>query len=163
MAKRYGKNIVDVMLSDAQTLPSSSGAEDSTNMAYVGGPTGGKLRLAIYASSAIAIADAQSFIIELQTYSADTAASAISPFSNVNGGAQAPGGSGTSHDVAHFYPFHMSNTEGAVAFSAGDLIVDFGLPEANMALLGHDYVQLVYNVTANEGSETVDAFVYDAG
>ena len=151
------------MLSDAQTLPASSGAEDSTNMAYVGGPTGGKLRCRIHACSAIAIADAQSFIIELQTFSADTAASAISPFSNANDGGQAPGGSGTSHDVAHFYPFYMSDTEGAVAFTAGDLIIDFGLPEENMALLGHKYVQLVYNVTANEGSETVDAFIYESG
>ena len=79
MANRYGKNIVDVMLSDSQILPNATSV-DSTNMAYVGGQTGGKLRIAVYAAEAIAIATGQAFNIELQTFSSDTAASAISPF-----------------------------------------------------------------------------------
>ena len=162
MAKRYGKNIVDVMLSDSQILPNATSV-DSTNMAYVGGPTGGKLRIAVYAAEAIAIADGQAFNIELQTFSSDTAASAISPFSNANDGAQAAGGSGTSHDVAHMYLLHKTTADDAIAFTAGDLMVDIGLPEPMMALLGHDYVQLVYTTDANESSETVDAFIYESG
>ena len=150
------------MLSDGQTLPDATSV-DSTNMAYVGGPTGGKLRLAVYAKTAIAIASAQAFNIEFQAYSADTAASATSPFSNANDGAQAAAGSGTLHDEAHLYLIHKTSADGAIAFSAGDLIIDIGLPESNLALLSYDYVQLVYTTDATETGETVDAFVYEAG
>ena len=152
------------MLSDSQILPNATSV-DSTNMAYVGGQTGGKLRIAVYAAEAIAIATGQAFNIELQTFSSDTAASAISPFSNANKGAQAAGTSGTSHDVAHMYLLHKTSGDDAIAYTKGDLIVDIGLPEPMMALLGHDYVQLVYTTDADESgsNEDVDAFIYESG
>ncbi len=162
MANRYGKNIVDVMLSDGQTLPSTT-SEDSTNMAFVGGKTGGKLRCAVYAKTAISIATGQLLYIELQAYSADTAASATSPFSTANKGAQANIGSGTLEDNAHMYLLHKTTADGQLDFAAGDLIADIGLPEDNLALLSYDYVQLRYETDANESSETVDAFIYERG
>ena len=154
---RYGKTIIGEF-SDAQTLP-DSGAVDSTSMVYVGGPTGGQQWINVYATTAVTIATGQAFSIELQSYSADTAASAISPFSTSNGGG-IPQASGTSEPDAHYYILHKTSADGELAFAAGDLMTQCAIPEDMLRLLSHDYVQLVYTTDANESSETVTAFVW---
>ena len=154
----YGKTILGE-LSDAQALPNAT-AVDSTNMVYVGGKTGGSLWINIYANTAISIATGQAFNIEFQSYSADTAASAISPFSTANAGGMYEG-SGTSEDEAHVYLLHATNADGQLDFAAGDLMCSYGIPEDNLRLISHDYVQLVYTTDADESAtEKVDAFVW---
>ena len=154
----YGKTPLGE-LSDAQALPNAT-AVDSTNMVYVGGKTGGSLWINVYANTTIVIATAQAFSIEFQSFSTDTAASAISPFSTANKGGiyQA---TGTSEDEAHIYLLHKTSTEGELNFAAGDLMCSFGIPEDMLRLLSHDYVQLVYTTDADESAaEKVDAFVW---
>jgi hypothetical protein len=128
-------------------------------MVYIGGQTGGKLWIDVYANGTVAIATAQAFYIELQGYSSDTAASATAPFSNANQGG-IEGASGTAHSVAHMYLLHKTSADDAIAFSAGDLMAQIAIPEDMFRLLGYDYVQLRYETDANESSEKVDAFVY---
>ena len=160
--KRFGKNIIGE-LSDAQALPNATGV-DSTNMVYVGGPTNGKLWINVYAGTAISIATGQAFNIELQSFSTDTAASAISPFSTSNGGGVgAVAGAGTSEDNAHVYLLHKTSADAQLDFSAGSLICEFAIPETMLNLISHTYVQLRYLTDANESSETITAFVYDKG
>ena len=154
---RYGKTIIGE-LSDAQTLPDGT-AVDSTNMVFVGGPTGGQLWINVYAETAVVIATAQAFSIELQSYSADTAASAISPFSTSNKGG-IPQATGTSEPDAHYYLLYKTSADNELAFAAGDLITQCAIPEDMLRLLSHDYVQLVYTTDATETSETVTAFVW---
>lgn len=153
----YGKQILGE-LSDAQTLPNATAA-DSTNMVYVGNRTGGRLWIEVYANTAITIATGQAFSIEFQSYSADTAASAISPFSKDNESGYVVNSGGTSEPDAHIYLLHKTSADGELAFSAGDLITQFAIPEDMLNALGHDYVQLVYTTDADESSEKVDAFV----
>jgi len=153
----YGKTILGE-LSDAQTLPNAT-AVDSTAMVYVGGKTGGSLWINVYANTAVTIATGQAFNIEFQSFSADTAASAIPPFSTSNKGGMYQA-SGTAESDAHIYLLHKTSADGELAFAAGDLMCSFGVPEDLMRLLSHTYVQLVYTTDANESSETVDAFVW---
>lgn len=154
---RYGKVIVGE-LSDAQTLPDST-SEDSTNMVYIGGPTAGQLWINVYANTAITIATAQAFNIELEGYSSDTAASATPPFTKTNSGG-IPQASGTAENDAHYYLLHKTSADGELAFDAGDLITQCAIPEDLMRLKSYDYVQLKYTTDANESSEKVDAFVW---
>jgi len=148
----YGKQILGE-LSDAQTLPSTTSV-DSTNMVYVGDNTNGKLHIAVHACTAISIADGKALTIALQTWSADVAANAIAPFSSA--------GAVLANSTPVMNIFYGLASGGAMSWLAGDLIVDVAVPEDMMALFTtpHDYVQLVYTTTANESSETVDAFVY---
>ena len=149
---RYGINILGE-LSDAQALPDNTSA-DSTNMVFVGGLTNGKLYIQVRACSAISIADSKALTIELETYSSDTAASAIAPFSH--------DGAAHSHGSTSMRIFYVLASGGAVTYDAGEIIVDVAVPDQMMALFStpHTYVQLKYTTTANESSETVDAFVY---
>jgi len=146
-------------LSAAQTLPNAGGV-DSTNMGYIGlGNTGGRIWLDVYANTAITIATGQAFSIEFQSYSSDTAASAIPPFSTANAGGKA-GATGTAESDAHYYIMHKTSDDGELAFSAGDLMTQMAIPEDLLRLLSHDYVQLRYLTDADEHTEKVDAFIY---
>lgn len=158
MAAYYGKTILG-SLSDAQALPNATAA-DSTNMVYVGKQTNGAVWVAVYANTAITIATDKAFSIELQSYSADTAASAISPFSKDNDGGNVVASGATSEPDAHLYLLHKTSADGELAFSAGDLICEIGISGRMLDAIGHNYVQLVYTTDANESSEKVDAFVY---
>lgn len=145
-------------LSDNQTLP-NAGAEDSTNMVEIGGNTDGKLMLSIFANTAITIATTAAFSIELQAFTADTAASADSPYSKTNS-AGIPQASGTITAEAHMYLLHKTSADGELAFDADDLIYECALPDNMLRLISYDFVQLVYTTDGNEESETVDAFIW---
>ena len=158
MSAYYGKQIIG-SLSDAQTLPDSTSA-DSTNMVYVGKNTNGALWVNVYANTNISIATGQAINIELETFSADTAASAIAPFSTANYGGDVAYGAATAETNAHAYLLHKTDADGQLDFVAGDLICEFGIPSSMLDALGHTYVQLKYTTDADESSEKVDAFVY---
>lgn len=146
----YGLNILGE-LSDAQTLPNATTA-DSTNMVYIAGPTNGKLWIQVRANTAISIADTKQLKIEFEAYSSDTAASAVAPFST----------SGAVHGTAttSMAILDVTAAGGTAVWAAGEIMVDFAIPDKMLELLSYDYVQLKYTTTANESSEKVDAFVY---
>lgn len=148
----YGKEILGE-LSDAQTLPNATSV-DSTNMVYVGGKTNGKLHIQVRAKTAISIADTKALTIALETWSADVAASAVAPFSSA--------GAVLANSTPVMNIFYGLASGGAMSWLAGDLIVDVAVPDEMMALFTtpHTHVQLKYTTTADESSETVDAFVY---
>lgn len=146
----YGKRILGE-LSDAQTLPASTTA-DSTNMVYIGGPTNGGFAVYVYANNAVEIVTGQAFSIELEFFTADTAASALAPFSYNNSGTQTavPG---------HFYLYHKTSADDGAAWAAGELITMCVIPDELIALMNYDYVQLKYTTDADESDDKVDAFV----
>jgi len=146
----YGKQILGE-LSDAQTLPNAT-AVDSTNMVYVGDNTNGKLWIDVYANTAISIANTFVLHIDLQGFTADTAASATAPFSTA--------GAVLANTTPLYRILSITASGGATVFAAGDLMTQCAIPEDLFALLSYDFVQLVYTTTANESAETVDAFVY---
>ena len=152
---RYGYTIIKE-LSDAQALPNAT-TVDSTNMAYVGKGTNYGQVIYVFANTDITIATGQAFSIELESYSSDTAASAIAPFSVDNEGGKVAYGGGTAETNAHIYALHKTIADGELAFSAGDLIAEIPIPEKLLAALGHTYVQLKYTTDADESSEKVDA------
>ena len=161
MASKYGKIIVGDMLSDAQALGYGGSALDSTNMVNVGGQLDGRLWIDVYAQTAISIASGEYWYVELETFSADTAASAIAPFSADNQGG-INGASGTAETNAHQYLLHKTSADGQLDFSAGDFIGQLAVPEDMMRLLGHTFVQLkqITDKTDPGTDETIDAFVY---
>ena len=145
-------------LSDNQTLPNAT-SEDSTAMVEIGGPTNGQLMLSIFANTAISVATAQAFSIELQGFTADTAASADSFYSedNLGGINQA---TGTINAEGHHYLIYKTSADAQLDFSAGDLIWECALPDTMLNLISYDFVQVVYVTDADESSETVDAFIW---
>ena len=150
----YGKQVI-TMLSDGQALPNAT-AGDSTSMAFIGRRTGGGLVLSVYAKTALAVATGQAFSIELQGFTADTAASATSPFSTSNDGTQ---GSGTLEDNAHYYLIHKTSADGALDVSAGAMITQIVLPGELLDQLNYDWIQLVYSTDENLSAQTVDAIL----
>jgi hypothetical protein len=156
----HGKQILGE-LSDAQVIGYSGAKADSTNMVEIGGATGGQLWINVYAQTAISIATGEYFYIELESWSADLAASAIPPFSTSNsqGINQA---TGTAESDAHYYLLHKTSADGALVFAAGDLITQCAIPEDMLRLLSHDFVQLTYITDKTDPGvdETVDAFVW---
>ncbi len=161
MASKYGKIIVGAMLSDAQVLGYSAAQTDSSAMVNVGGQLDGRLWIDVYAQTAISIATGEYWYIEFESFSADTAASAIAPFSADNQGG-INGASGTAETNAHIYLLHKTSADGQLDFSAGDLICQMAVPEDLMRLLSHDFVQLtqITDKTDPGTDETIDAFVY---
>lgn len=158
--KTYGRTNTVGILSDAQALPNAT-AVDSTNMVEIGGSTNGQLMLSIFANTAISIATGQAFSIEIQAFTADTAASADSFYSEVNLGGINAETSGTANPEAHMYLLHKTSADAQLDFSAGDMIYECALPDNMLRLLSYDWVQLVYTTDADESStEKVDAFIW---
>ena len=148
----YGKQVL-AELSDAQTLPSST-TVDSTKMALIGASTDGGLVISVYAHTDISIATGQAFSIEVETYNADTAASARPPFTF----STSSPATYVFQANCHYYILHKTSADGALTFQAGDLITQY--------ILGPDqlwtdtYIQLKYTTDADESTESVDAFVH---
>ena len=154
----YGRTNIVGELSDAQDLPSAT-AVASDSMVYIGGQTGGKLWIDVYANTALSIATGQLLTIEIQGYTADTTGSATSPFSTANqSGIQ--GASGTLEDNAHYCLLQKTTADDQLDFTQYSLITQGAIPEDMFRLLSYDWVQLYYTTDANESSELVDAFVY---
>jgi len=156
---RYGNNVV-AELSDALVIGYGGTTADTTSMAYIGGQTGGQLWLRVYAHTAVSIATGEYWYIEFQAFTADTAASADSPFSTSNSGGinQA---TGTAETDAHYYPLHKTSADGTLAFAAGDLITEMAIPEKLCRLLSLDYVQLtnITDKTDPGADETIDVLL----
>ena len=125
----------DLVLSDAQALPSATAA-DSTNMIKTGGNTNGRMEIVVVATTALAVATGKAFNIELQTFTADTAASAASPY-----------------DDGHVYLIHKTSADAGIAVSAGDVICRYIVTEDEDA-----YVQLVFTTDEDLSAQTVTAF-----
>ena len=129
----------NMVLCDAQALPDTTSG-DSTNMVDVGVGAGNTAWLYVYANNDVEIASDQAFAMELQCFTADTAASAVSPI-----------------DDGHVELLTKTAADGEMAFAAGDLIGCWGLsPE----MLGTSrWVQLLFTTDADESDDDVDAFV----
>ena len=156
---RYGNNVV-AELSDAVAIGYDGSTADTTSMYHLVGQTGGQLWIRVYAHTAVTIGTGEYWYIEFQAYTADTAASADSPFSTANSGGinQA---TGTAEPEAHYYPLHCTSADGEASWAAGDLITEMAIPEKLCRLLSLDYVQLT-NVTdkTDPGTdETIDVLV----
>jgi hypothetical protein len=149
----YGKQVI-TQLATAMTLPNAL-TKDTTAMAFVGGSTNGALALSVYAVTAFAVATAKTFSIELQSYSADTAASAIPPFSTANTGL-----TGTAESDAHYYVMHKTAADGAMAISAGSLITQCIIPQELLDKLAHDWVQLTFLTDEDLSAQTVDVILH---
>lgn len=159
MANNYhGRVNIVGELSDAQALPNAT-SSDSTNMVDIGDPTLSHLWIDVYTESGLTVSTGNAFSIELESYSADTAASAIPPFTKDNGGG-IQGASGTAESDAHMYLIHKTSADGELAFSANDLVTQIAIPEDLLRLSGHTFVQLKYNSDEDLRAYTLTAFVY---
>lgn len=123
----------DLIFSEAQTLPNNTSV-DSTNAVYFTGGTSGKMQVNVVASSAISIANGKALTIAIQYGTTSTPATSL-------------------YDVL----YTRTASGGAVTFSAGDIICQYTIPPEQAA--AYDYCELVYTTTADESSETVDAFI----
>jgi len=151
-------NVVGVLADDLAFPIGTTG--DSTNMVEIGGSTNGQLMLSIFAgTNGLTVATGQAFLMELQGYTADTAASADSFYSTSNSGGinQA---SGTLHQEAHMYPIHKTSADAGLAFSAGDLIYECALPDNMLRLVSFDFVQLVTLTDEDLRAYNYDAFIW---
>ena len=147
----YGKQIL-AEISDAQTLPNGTSV-DSTNMVYVDGSTNGGLMISVYANNDITIATGALFNIEVETYSADTAASARPPFTFTT---SSPATKAFQANC-HLYILHKTSADGELAFNAGDLMCQYVIPPDQMWT--DTYIQLKYTTDGSEQTEKVDAFI----
>lgn len=144
--KSYGYQIDDsLVLCDGMTLP-NAGSKDSDAIRWVGDQSG-VAEIRVYARTDIAIAAGAKFVIELECYSDDTAASAAPPFTNSSGWV----------DDAHFHLLYKDSSDDALSFAAGDLITAMAIPQG--LLRNRDWVQLRFTTDADESAESVDAFV----
>ena len=158
MANAYYGHTILGELADGLSVPTDGAADNCTQMVYVGNETGGNLWMYIYCNSAITVATGEEFLIQFVSYSSDTIASATSPFSNSNAGGQ-PNATGTAEADALCYPVYNTSAQGAVAWSAGDLILEFGIPDTMLRLLSHDYVGFTIECDDSDGTGKVDAFI----
>jgi len=132
----------ELILSDAQTLGDADTGTDSTNMVKVGGQTGGKTSILVFANTDYEVATGETASIELQAFTADTAASAVSPVTS-----------------AHVYGLHKTAADGAIAVDAGDLITEIAIPEYLLSQNAYTWVQLVYLNSEDLQAQSVNAFV----
>ena len=131
----------ELILSEDQALPNNT-AVDSTNMVKVGGKTGQKLSILVYATTDIDVLTGKVASIELQAFTADTAASAVSPIEN-----------------AHVYGLHKTAADGAIDLASGDLVCEIPIPEILFAENDYTWVQLVYATDDDLSAMKVNAFV----
>jgi len=154
-------NVVGTFSDDQAIVKNAS--TDSTNMVEIGGPTGSKLMISIFANGAVNIVDTKVLSCTLQGFTADTASSATSFITSDNDGAATSDASGTTlaNATVTNYLFSILGTTSDAAFADGDLIYEGAVPDTMLNLLSYDFIQLVYTSTAtaaNPGS--VDAFVW---
>ena len=138
----YGYNIdQEMILSDGIALPNATSG-DSTNMVNIGGQTGQKLVISVYAKTGVTVATGKAMFIEIQAFTTDTAASAVSPIAN-----------------AHVYAIHKTTADAELAIAAGALICEYAIPEQMFANSSYDWVQLLITTDEDLSAMTYDAFV----
>lgn len=123
----------DLVFSEAQTLPNTTSV-DSTNAVWFGAARSNKLQVNVVASTAISIANSKALTIAIQY------------------------GTTSTPDTSLYDVLYTRTASGdAVTFDAGDIICQYTIPGDKAA--AYDYCELVYTTTADESSETVDAFI----
>ena len=137
-----GYNIDEgLILTDGGALP-DEGSGDSTNMVNIGGMTGQKLVISVYAKTDVTVATGKAMFIEIQGFTADTAASAVSPIAN-----------------AHVYAIHKTDADDELAIDAGDLVCEYAIPGQMFANNSYDWVQLLITTDEDLSAMTYNAFV----
>lgn len=161
MASKHGQVPV-IQLSDAVELGWGGSPVDTTVMFNIAGATNGKLWIYVYANTAITIDTGEYWYIEFQAFTADTAASADSPFSTTNAGGIV-GASGTLNNEAHIYLLHKTSGDGELAFIKGDLICEFGIPDTMCRLVSYDWAQITNITDAADDNSKIDVMIVDRG
>lgn len=152
MASQYGKEVI-TQLSDGQAIGYGGSKLDSTNMAFIGGPTGARQTLSVYAQTAISIATGEYWYVEVEVFTADTAASAVSPFKTA----------GAAEDNAHLYLLHKTSADAQLDFAAGERICEYVLPNWFYEDgVKYDWVQvtMITDKTDPGTDETVSIFTH---
>ena len=161
MANAYYGKVLLGELSDSQPIGFGESRKDSSQMVFIGGPTGGQLWISVYCNVAIDILTSEYWYIELEGGTTSTIGNAVAPFSESNSGGinQA---TGTLNTNAHMYLLHKVGGDGdaALAFVAGDLITQMAIPEDLFRLLGFDWVNLAMTTDAGSSTDRIDAFVW---
>ena len=143
----YGNEVIK-RLSDGQKI-GYSGPSDST-MAYIGGQTNYGLAIKLYARTAITIEAAKYWYIELEVWTSDVGGSAIAPFKT----------GGAAEANAHLYLLHRTSSDPELQFAAGDLILEYVIPNWFYEDgVKYDWVQLTYVTDRTDVNETVDALL----
>ena len=131
----------ELILSEDEALP-DEGSGESTNMVNIGGMTGQKLVISVYAKTDVTVATGKAMFIEIQGFTADTAASAVSPIEN-----------------AHVYGLHKTAADGAIDLASGDLVCEIPIPEILFAENDYTWVKLVYATNDDLSAMKVNSFV----
>lgn len=163
MSKYHGKNILkDTFLADNLAIPSDDAFDNGDNMVEIGRENLGRLVLEVYANGSITVPTADSFIIQLVGYTADTIGSAQSPFTNANAEGLVEFNAGTDENDALMYLLYNTSSQGALSFSDRDLILSIPLPDKMLHMKGYDYIGLKVLGNDNDGSSSpgnIDAFI----
>ena len=119
-----------MILSTAQTLPSSGTSVDSTNTVLYGGNSAGKMKIVVKANTAVAIANGQ-YLTIVASYGATSSPS----------------------DTLSKTLLYRGNKTWAAGDTICEEIIPDSLPDT------YKYVKLTYTTTASEAGELLDAFV----
>jgi len=115
----------------------------SADFTMVGNSTNGKLRLLVIAQTAVSIATGQALQIEFM------AGATANP--DVNPKAE-----------SHTYLLDKTIADGTLAYSAGEIMVDYVLPEG-ILVAGDLFFRLLFTTDADESSELVDILLVGWG
>ena len=123
----------NLILSKAQALP-NAGNVDSTNVVKYGGNSLGYAKIVVKAHNAISIADTKALTI-------------VAKYGSTN----------TPTDTLNKVLYTATAGSSGISFAAGDTICEEIIPDSLPD--NYKYVKLTYTTTANESTETVDAFI----
>lgn len=115
------------------TLPANATPTYSDDFRYYGA-TNGRERVLVIAQNAVEVATGQAISIEF------CYGSTANPTSG--------------EDEFHIYLVHKTSADGELTFAAGEVMIDFTLPEG--LLDKDDYWRLKFTVDANESADIVD-------
>jgi len=124
----------NLILSKNQALPAASGNVDSTNVVNYGGNSLGYAKIVVKAHDTITIANEKALTI-VASY----------------------GATSTPTDTLSKVLYTATAGSSGISFAAGDTICEEIIPDSLPD--NYKYVKLTYTTTANESTETVDAFI----
>lgn len=123
----------NLILSKAQALPNATSG-DSTNVVKYGGNSLGYMKIVVKAHSAVSIADTKALTI-------------VAKYGSTN----------TPTDTLNKVLYTATASGSAIAFAPGETICEEIIPDSLPD--DYKYVKLTYTTTANESTDTVDAYV----
>jgi len=124
----------NLILSKNQALPAASGNVDSTNVVNYGGNSLGYAKIVVKAHDTITIANGKALTI-VASY----------------------GATSSPTDTLNKVLYTATAGSSGISFAAGDTICEEIIPDSLPD--NYKYVKLTYTTTANESTETVDAFI----